>query len=399
MRIGPFFKLTLAFLCFLSLVSTATAADEPAEEYPGPSHYLRSAIQGGTVLQTNDFLMGDNQSGEPIESFGSLRLEFGWQTDGSRDWHHSYNFPSYGIGIYGSDYDNDEELGNPTSLYGFFEWPLIRGERWRFNFDIAFGFTHDWQSYDPETNPKNMAFGLGRSVHIEGGPNLMYRLADRWALIGGVTFTHFSNGGTQRPNHGLNQVGPLLYVQYDTDKPTAPPARQHADQYFRGWDLTVTGSAGERNLDLETNNPEFPTVQLNRSYFMGNLTVGMGRRFSFKSRYVFGLDLGYDESVGDLAKLDAYNNGQPTPDTSSWDNFELAMFGGYEIVANRTHLIVHLGYKIFYKDIPNRLPALYQRLGVKQFFYQNWFAGLNVRFHELGSADNLEWTIGYTLGL
>jgi hypothetical protein len=49
--------------------------------------------------------------------------------------------------------------------------------------------------------------------------------------------------------------------------------------------------------------------------------------------------------------------------------------------------------------VPGRLPAFYQRLGVKQFFYQDWFAGLNVRFHEIGSADNLEWTIGYKVGL
>lgn len=226
MRVSPYLMLTTALLCFLSLAFSANAADEPAEEYPGPSHYLRSAIQGGSVLQTNDFLRGENQSGEPIESFGSLRLEFGWQTDGSRDWHHSYNFPSYGMGIYGSQYNNDKELGTPTSLYGFFEWPLVRGERWQFNFDIAFGFTHDWQAYDPETNPKNMAFGLGRSVHIEGGPNVMYRLGDRWALIGGLTFTHFSNGGTQRPNHGLNQVGPLLLrpVRHRQTDATPDPA-------------------------------------------------------------------------------------------------------------------------------------------------------------------------------
>ena len=69
--------------------------------------------------------------------------------------------------------------------------------------------------------------------------------------------------------------------------------------------------------------------------------------------------------------------------------------GDLPIRAHRTHLLVHFGYKLFYKDLPNRLPEFYQRLGVKQFFYRNWFAGLNVRFHELGSADNLEWNIGY----
>jgi len=395
----PFRGLTIyaLFLVLLTVVNPALAQENEEESYPGNSHYLRSAYQAGKVLQTNDFLNGDNLSGEPIDSFQSIRLDFGWQTDGSKDWHHSYNFPSFGIGIYGTDLNNEEELGTPTSLYGFFVWPLARGKRWRFNMDIAFGLTNDWKPYDPVTNPKNMAMGLGRSVHIEGGPNVEYRLADRWALIGGITFTHFSNGGTQRPNHGLNQVGPLLFVKYDTDTPAPPPTRRHVDGYPKGWDLTVTGSAGKRNLNLELIEPEVEHF-LNKSYFIGNLTLGMGRRFSYKSRYVFGLDLGYDESVGDLIIIDGIKNGVNTSGTTG-DNFELALFGGYEIVANRTHLIVHFAYKILYKDVPGRLPAFYQRLGVKQFFYQNWFAGLNVRFHEIGSADNLEWTIGYKVGL
>ncbi|RKZ13333.1 hypothetical protein DRQ50_10610, partial [bacterium] len=386
-------------LALLALAPAAPAQEESEPSHPGYTHYLRGAYQIGRVLQTNDFLSGDNQAGEPIDSFHSARLEFGWQTDGSQDWHHNYNFPSYGIGIYGADYFNDEELGTPTSLYGFYVWPLVRGERWRFNFELAFGFTNNWKPYDPENNPYNSAMGLGRSVHIEGGPNVEYRLAKRWSLIGGITFTHFSNGGTQRPNHGINQVGPVLFAKYNTDMPVTPPARRVLGDYDRSWDLTVTGSAGKRNLDHEFNDPNVREEYKNRSYFIGNLTVGAGRKFSHKSRYVFGLDLGYDESVGDLMKLDAFNAGRNAPETSSSDNLELAVFAGYEMIANRTHLIVHLGYKIFYKDVPGRLPVLYQRLGVKQFFYRDWFAGMNVRFHEIGSADNLEWTIGYAMKL
>ncbi len=131
---------------------------------------------------------------------------------------------------------------------------------------------------------------------------------------------------------------------------------------------------------------------------VGNLTVGLGRQFSHKSRYVFGLDLGYDESVGDLIVLDGINNGVNASGTTS-DNYELAAFGGYEVIANRTHLILHLGYKLLYKDVEGRLPVFYQRLGVKQFVHEDWFIGMNVRFHEMGSADNLEWNVGYAVGL
>jgi hypothetical protein len=388
-----------ACLVLLTTSIPALAQEQAAEEYPGPSHYLRGAYQWGKVLQTNDFLKGQNNAGTPIDQFHSVRLEFGWQTDGSKDWHHNYNFPSFGIGLYGADYFNDEELGKPTSLYGFFDWPLGRPGRWQFNFGLAFGLTNNWRPYDPENNPYNTATGLGRSVHIEGGPNMQYRFAKRWSGVLGLTFTHFSNGGTQLPNHGINQVGPVLFVKYDTDTPVTPPIKRDIGDYDHSWDLTVTGSVGKRNLDLQVKDVNFPDEYKNQSYFIGNTTVGAGRRFSHKSRYVFGLDLCYDESVGDLQKVNAYNAGQNIPEPSSWDNFDLAVFGGYEIIGNRTHVLVHFGYKLLYKDIEGRLPEFYQRLGVKQFFYQKWFAGLNVRFHELGSADNLEWNIGYQMGL
>ncbi len=121
MRFGSCLLLTVALMVGSSFAVPANAGEEPDASFPGPSHFLRGAFQVGSVLQTNDFLKGDNQSGEPIESFRSVRLEFGWQTDGSKDWHHSYNFPSFGIGLYGADFNNGEELGTPTSLYGFFD--------------------------------------------------------------------------------------------------------------------------------------------------------------------------------------------------------------------------------------------------------------------------------------
>lgn len=385
-----------ATLLTLLAASPALAQNEGGDDYPGNSHYLRTAYQYGAVVQTNDFLEGDNATGEPIDRFQSLRLDFGWQTDGSKDWHHLFNFPTFGIGLYGADFYDENELGTPSSLYGFFTWPLVRWDRWRFNFDIAFGFTNNWAPYDPENNPYNSAIGLARSVHIEGGPNLEFRFAKRWSVIGGFTFTHFSNGGTQLPNNGLNTVAPILFAKFDTDTPVPAPARRDVGDYDHSWDLTVTGSGGKRNLDLQFDDPDMKEEYANQSYFIGNLTVGLGRKFSHKSRYVFGLDVGYDESVQDLEKVDAYNNGRNV-ETSSGDNWELAVFGGYEIMAHRTRAIIHFGYKLFYKDVEGRLPVFYQRLGVQQYVYRDLFVGMNVRFHELGSADNLEWNLGYRM--
>ena len=391
-----------ALLCLLSLMcllGPATAGTEDnTETYSGTSNYIRGAYQWGAVLQTNDFLKGDNLSGTPIENFQSARIEFGWQTDGSSEWQHAYNFPSYGIGLYGADFYNDEELGQPTSLYGFFDWPFHRSSRWQLSFGLGFGLTTDWEAYDAVNNPKNMALGLGRSVHIEVGGYAEYKLARRWALIGGITGTHFSNGGTQRPNHGLNAMGPILFVKHHIEDPARLPTRVKPADFDRGWNLTLTGSVGKRNLDLVFDDPDLNQQYSNQSFFIGNITAVVGRKFSYMGRYCFGLDVCYDESVPTLVELEGYKNGQNVT-ADSMDKFDLAAIAGYEHIAKKTHVLVQLGYIFARKDVLDRLPRFYQRFGVKQFVWENWFAGLNVRFHELGSADNLEWNAGYVVGL
>jgi len=385
---------TLYIVALVLLLPALVLSQDSTISPGGTSHYLRGAYQFGAVLQTNAFVKGENNAGVPIDRFHSIRLDVGWQTDGSEDWHHLYKFPSYGFGIYGADFFNDRELGKPTSLYGFFCWPLGRSDRWQFNVDLAFGLTENWESYDPVDNPNNIAIGAGRSVHIETGINAEYRLANQWSLIGGLTATHFSNGGTQRPNHGLNITGPVIYLKHHQQNTPQVPSRLIITGFNPSWDLTFTISGGIRNLNLDIRDHDQRVDYLNRNFFVGNYTLAMGRRFSPMSRYCFGLDVTYDQSVPALQDLAAYAEGKNA--AKGWfDQFDVAAFGGYEHIINNTHLLLQLGYIFLRDDVNGRLPAFYQRLGLKQFVSENWFCGLNVRFHEIGSADNLEWNVGF----
>src|SRR5262245_65258131 len=50
----------------------------------------------------------------------TLTVDIGRQTDGTRDWHRVYNYPSYGVGLFIGRFDQDRELGRPFATYGFF---------------------------------------------------------------------------------------------------------------------------------------------------------------------------------------------------------------------------------------------------------------------------------------
>jgi len=83
MRITNLFESSSRFvgLCLLMMLAGSGGPVGAAETPGGIRYYLRGAYQYGSVLQTNEFVEGDNLKGRPIDTFHSLRLEFGWQTD------------------------------------------------------------------------------------------------------------------------------------------------------------------------------------------------------------------------------------------------------------------------------------------------------------------------------
>ena len=76
-----FFACSILGLMIGGAAMPALAQDQgqTEQEFPGASHFLRGAYQWGSVLQTNDFLKGQNNAGQPIDHFHSARLEFGWR--------------------------------------------------------------------------------------------------------------------------------------------------------------------------------------------------------------------------------------------------------------------------------------------------------------------------------
>ena len=382
--------------------TTSEAIDRTTGETGAQSHYIRGAYQMGTVLATNDFVEGKNARGEAIDRYHLARLEFGWQTSGDKDWHHLYNFPSWGVGLSAGDYFHDEELGRPTSLYGFFDWPVKRWGRRVLNVELGFGLTDNWVGFDEVTNPYNVAIGAGRSVYIDIGANVELPLARRWWLQLGFTGTHYSNGGSQQPNWGINQLGALAYVKHDLQPRVLPAVRRELAPLVAHWETAVTFAGGVRNLALDyrdnTDVPEEIRHYLQKNYPVFNAMLTLTRRFSHMSAWDAGLDLSYDGSLADLERVDAFENGRQPESIAFFEHLGVGVFGGYEHVVHDTRLILQLGYTAVRRSVPGQLPRLYQRLGLKHHVWTDAFFGLNVRFNDFSRANNLEFNIGYRFG-
>ncbi|MFT5903812.1 MAG: hypothetical protein ACI9O2_000667 [Flammeovirgaceae bacterium] len=123
------------------------------------------------------------------------------RTDGSKDWHHRYFFPRWGVSV------NAYDLGSPYmgNGYGgriFFDLPMTKAR----NFFLKVSFGAGWieKPFDLDDNPRNSAIGshLNAALGVEAHFNL--NLGEKWAFRPGIGIHHYSNGAMQAPNSGIN---------------------------------------------------------------------------------------------------------------------------------------------------------------------------------------------------
>ncbi|NLA62350.1 MAG: hypothetical protein GX857_03880, partial [Bacteroidales bacterium] len=163
-----------------------------AQKHRNSGLYFETHATQGIVLQSNDFVRGDNREETPINDFSATDLRIGWQTTGDKAWHHAHNLPYYGIGIHSIVFSNEDEIGYPAALYFFFGAPFARKGKSSFDYEFSFGLSHNWKPYDVADNPFNVAIGSYRNAYIDGKIKYVRYLSKRVSLDAGVRVTHFS---------------------------------------------------------------------------------------------------------------------------------------------------------------------------------------------------------------
>ena len=212
---------------------------------------LQAGYKKGYVFATNDFLRGTNSEATRINGFQSFSLKFSTQTNGEKLWQQLYKYPDWGIGVYVADFYNPEEIGIPLALFGFFNAPFRRWQKLSFNYEIGFGVTFNWKSFNPITNKYNIAIGAGQSFMINAGLNLQYDLTDRIGLVSGFSLTHYSNGALKKPNFGINTIAPEIGIKYNFyDRPVFSKKEVPAFSKKNEWLISAFG--GSKNVIFDS---------------------------------------------------------------------------------------------------------------------------------------------------
>lgn len=130
-----------------------------------------------------------------------FELQVGQRTDGRKDWHHNFNFPSFGLTL-GAANLGSSYLGNAYSARWFIDLPLNKSRWLGLKMDLGAGYIE--KPFSTFENIHNSAIGSHMNVTLALGLYGRIKLGESFDLKPGIGIQHYSNGALKMPNSGIN---------------------------------------------------------------------------------------------------------------------------------------------------------------------------------------------------
>ena len=200
--------------------------------YLCPSRTSAQAIEAGygkgSVLKFDSWLINDGLKQQEAQSFW---LGYVYQTNADEGCAYAsdYNYPTLTFGLLVSDFnkvrlrynphgtrpiDYDSRCGTSYVLYGSFRRAFFRTKSgWSADYKFENGIGYNTHIYNRHTNVDNLLLGSRFSVYFDVAFAFSYRHG-QCEFFAGPEFRHLSNGGTVRPNKGINKAGIGAGVRY-----------------------------------------------------------------------------------------------------------------------------------------------------------------------------------------
>ena len=355
---------------------------------------LQAMYHNGYVFPANDFLRGTNFEATKINAFQIISTKFSTQTTGDKLWQQLYKYPNWGIGVSVIDFHNPEEIGVPLAFYGFFNAPFIRWQKLSFNYEMGFGATFNWKSFNPVNNKYNIAIGAGVSFLIDAGLNLQYNLTKRIELVSGFSLTHYSNGALKKPNFGINTIAPKIGLKYNFYDHLAFH-KEEVPMFLKKNEWLLSAFGGAKNVIFDSVNIDLMEKYEGVYFPVFGISTTYNRQISYMSKIGAGMTFSYDGSVNAQIAVD-YNDLDPA-DSPLCDKIQISIYPSYELVINRLSVILQPAFYIYRKNFKDQSPVFHQRIGIKYHVSDNIFAGITLRDYSFHVSDFIEWTIGYRI--
>jgi len=358
-------------LCFIFAVAFA-------QDKTHTTFFDVNNFKGNIALHNNEIL--HLITGHPA----GVILSWNKKTYGFEDWEQRFNYPDYGVSFAYQDMDNPV-LGDNYSLYAHYNFYFFKRY---LMFRIGQGMVYNTNPYDKETNFKNVAYGtrLGSSTYLMLNFK-KERLIAGLGLQAGFSLIHYSNANFKSPNNSTNSITFNFGFNYNLD----------------AFDLEY-----QNTLDKQADKDFYQPIKYNFVFRTGineSDIVGSGQYAMYvlsayadkRINKTSALQLGTEVFFSNFLKEYIYYRSVAFPEdglTGREDHKRIGIFAGHELFINKTSLVTQLGYYVYYPfDFEGQT---YVRIGLKRYFYKNWFGTLTLKSHG-AKAEGVEFGVGIRL--
>lgn len=289
--------------------------------------------------------------------------------DGSKDWHHQYNFPEAGLYIGIWNLGNSEELGTGLSLIPYVDFPLVRRRNSAWMMKLGWGAGFIEKKFDAEDNYKNVAIGSRVNNAILLHPRYQFNLSKSMAIATGLSLTHYSNGSFETPNLGINMAALTLSLSLKLGSDSLISRKEIPVEKNRQWQLFASGFVKE------------VAPADGSKYLVGTLMGEHMWRRSKKFSFGAGADVFLDKS---LSEEDSFKESN-----GFLGYIRTGVHASTEMHVGHTALVLAMGGYLYSGVIGE---SFYHRFGIRQQVGERYLLCMHVKSH-WGKADFMEFGV------
>ncbi len=316
----------------------------------GKGHYFEGGFHFGHVFKHRSYIT------IPIEDIrhsygGELSWEF--HSRGRLYWQEQNNFPRMGLALSFLDF-GDERLGIGLGLMPFINLKFFRIGKFEMFGRLAMGIGYVSRRWDSQNNPENNI--IGSYINNNTGIRLGFSidLGKNIELRPSFSFTHFSNGGSQFPNLGINVPAFHLGLLYKNNPLQADDYQRRSveelPQRIKGLQVSLSSGVGMKEIPRTLRGPK---------YLVTATSIDFGLFLSAHNRIKLGLTHEYNPSVESFLR----HNGGSSPQEAALAAQGFLFYVEDEVLFGRLGLSAQLGY-YFTRPIA-RFP--FTRIGLRYY--------------------------------
>jgi hypothetical protein len=297
----------------------------------------------------------------------------------------------------------DSDIGNFVSLYSSFSRPFFRNTHWEADYVLNIGAGYGGHKYNPNDNVDNGLTGSKWFIYFGIGFYAMYRISHDFGIKAGLEFCHHSNGALNRPNKGVNAVGPAIALCYSPYYESTLEHTRFAGKFGKYFYMDFSLGIGAKTLHEDWQYTQYadPSADYYRTdkfklYAAYSMQADVMYRYARRWASGIGMDLFYGSYSSRVKYLDNLHGVDMAH--SPWS---YGIAAKHEVFYHQFSLAMALGVYL-YREMGENAKIIekpyYERIGLHYTFSHlgGLSIGCNVKAH-FAAADYTEFVIGFPL--